>query len=128
MRLSLILAGLLSLLLAGGHTWWGLVNAMPGLSAIPALERASFEVSWHQVAATLAVGGLALILAGAGRIRSPALPGFILTVYAANFLVFLAFVASRYPQVLARTVPQFALFLLMLALIALGTLGRRRAT
>lgn len=126
MRVSWILAGVLSLLIAAGHTWWGQTNAMPALSALPTLARASFEVSWHQVGATLAVGGVALVLAGFGRIRSPAVPGFVMAAYGANVAVFGVFVASRYREVFAATIPQFIAFALMMLLIGVGLARSRR--
>lgn len=115
-----LVSGVISILLGVAHTWWGITNAFPELTQLPALARASFEVSWYQVGATLFVGGIALLLHSFGRFLPGSVPTVVLAVYSVNFIVGLLVLGAQYPHLLAQTVSQLVLFSVLLVLLALG--------
>lgn len=122
----LVAAAIISLIFAVTHTWWGLTRALPGIDALFIQAHANSEVSWHQVGGTFLIGGVALLGDALRGQRSVTVPALIGVVYGMNLVVFVLLVATRYPAMFGRTVPQLLLFATMLALIAAGINRRRR--
>jgi hypothetical protein len=115
-----IASGIISLFLSAVHTWWGLTNVIPEINKLSPTAMASFEVSWHQVGATLFVGGVALLNHGMARQSSKAIPKLVFAVYSLNFSVFLVLVYLKYQFIMVQTVPQLVLFTAMLLFLILG--------
>ena len=124
MKNYLVLSGVISLMLAGAHTWWGLTYVLPELVPLSEMARAGVEISWYQAGATLLVGGVALIVHGFRRSAARAVPGLVLAIYGANFGLGVTLVLLDYRELIPQIVPQLVFFTLMLAFLALALFAR----
>jgi hypothetical protein len=124
MKNYLVLSGVISLMLAGAHTWWGVTYALPELPQLSTAARASVETSWHQAGATLLVGGVALIVHGFRRAVTRAVPALVFAIYGVNFGLGAALVWVNYRELIPQIVPQLVFFMLMLAFLLLALLAR----
>ena len=124
MKNYLVLSGVISLMLAGAHTWSGLTYALPELVPLSEVARASVEISWYQAGATLLVGGVALIVHGFSRSAARAVPALVLAIYGANFGLGVALVLLDYRALIPQIVPQLVFFILMLAFLVLALFAR----
>ncbi len=120
-------AGIISLVFAGAHTWWGVSHALPGIGTLGLVAYANAETSWHQVGGTFLIGGVALLHEALYPRPSVIVPALVGSIHAMTLLVFVVLVGTRYPAMFARTIPQMVLFSTMLALIAAGIAWRRRS-
>ena len=127
MNIYLLASGALSVLLAVAHTWWGLANIYPEIARLEAMTRASLEGSFHQVGATLLVGGLALLIQGFRGYFSRAVPILILAIYSVNLIVGLLIVLLKYPALVSQTVPQLFLYAVLLISLVAGIMAQKRA-
>jgi hypothetical protein len=124
MKNYLVLSGVISLMLAGAHLWWGLTYTLPELAPLSEMARASVEIAWYQAGATLLVGGMALIVHGFSRSAVRAVPALVLAIYGANFGLGVALVLFDYRALIPQIVPQLVFFTLMLAFLALALFAR----
>ena len=113
----LLFAAAISLSLAAVHTWWGFTSLLKETGGLSEVTRASFEISWHAFGATLLAGGVALLYEALRSRPSTLVPVVVGAIYATNFLVFLLFVALKYPGMAARTVVQMTAAVTIVALI-----------
>ena len=120
MNIYLLASGTLSVLLAVAHTWWGFANIYSEIARLNTTAGASLEGSFHQVGATLLVGGLALLIQGFRGYFSRAVPMLILAIYSVNFIVGLLIVLLKYPALVSQTVPQLFLYAVLFISLAVG--------
>ena len=115
----LFVAAAISLILAAVHTWWGFTSLLKETGGLSEVTRASFEISWHAFGATLLAGGLALLYDALRARPSVVVPVVVGAIYATNFLVFLLFVAIKYPGIAGRTVVQMTAAVVIMVMIVI---------
>lgn len=125
MNVFFLAAALLMIFLSAAHAAWGETRLFKVLT--PALVDGetfvSLYVPWHQITYLLAVSGLALLWCGF-QDNPGSLPLFVFAVVIGNFSIFILIcLVKRQTQLFRKTIPQTALFLLLIALISLGIIS-----
>jgi hypothetical protein len=119
-----LLAGILSLVFAAGHVFWGQENVIARLQTqgIDSSLVALVQMGWNLPASTTFLSGLALLYASSRFISNGALPlaWFILSINVGRYLLLLVTVGSLETYDLFTFIAQSAGVCLYIGVIYLG--------
>lgn len=126
MNFFFLAAGILMLFLAAAHTVWGKKNVLAELSEsnLKDITKTGFLIAYHQMAAVLAVSGIATIVFSVVNTDTNLVyaSAAVFAIIDGTFTVFIYFGFKNNTEVIKKSIPQIFLFTVLLVLMIFGIL------